>query len=264
MRGRPSKKVILLIQILLVLLVTGVLLYQEIVWRTQFEFVSPEQKEVVRAVYGLGTVEAEKTFDLKLGIPSRIEDILVDEGMLVEVDQLLAIVRIPEEKRLRSPISGTVTNIYFEEHEIVLAGQPILTITNLKDRFVQASLEQSEALLIARGQNAVVHVPGLKMGPLYGLVESVFPSEGQFLMRIDVPELPPAVLPGMSADISVEIDEKTQALLVPRAAVKNGYVRVLRKGRVKRVPVVVELKDDQWVEVTSNNISLNDKIVVRD
>ena len=95
-----------------------------------------------------------------------------------------------------------------------------------------------------------------------GKVSSLFPRQGDFIAVIDVAKLPANILPGMTADVSIEVGEKKDVLLVPISSVESGRVLRKRDGRKKKVRIEVGITDGNRIEVTSGDLKESDLIYV--
>ena len=75
------------------------------------------------------------------------------------------------------------------------------------------------------------------------------------LTEIDLPNPDHALYPGMSADVTVELERHPGALTVPVTAVgqaANGaYVFTVREGRLVQQPVQTGLTHEGTIEITS-------------
>jgi macrolide-specific efflux system membrane fusion protein len=230
-------------------------------FRRSGELIEARQGDLVEAVYGLGTVTPRRSFQVKLGVTSRIRRLPVTEGQKVEKGSTL--VEFDDGGAFRAPFSGTVTALPFKEGENVYPQVPILTLMDLGDRYVAVSLEQEGALRIRVGQQARLSFDSLRGRSFDGKVTALFPSDGQFLVHIEVPAgLPPEILPGMTCDTAIEVARRTGVLLVPAAAVQGGRIRVERGGRMRRETVSLGAVDGRWAEVLSGEIKAGDKVEI--
>lgn len=159
---------------------------------------------IVDSVYGIGTVMALRSYQIRSGVTSTIFDLYVNEGAnvakgakLVNVDGHVYV----------APFAGTVTDVPYKSGENVFASQSVLTIVDLRDRYVIVSLEQQAALRVRAGQAAKLSFDTRREHAYEGRVESVYSNDAGFLARISVRGLPDDVLPGMTADVAIAIRE---------------------------------------------------------
>jgi hypothetical protein len=98
-----------------------------------------------------------------------------------------------------------------------------------------------------------------------GVVESIYSSGGSFLARIDVSSLPKVVLPGMTADVAIQIRKQDNALIVPVAALINGDTLSVKRGAgaPKKVEVKVGIVDKAQAEIVSGDVREGDRVLIR-
>jgi multidrug efflux pump subunit AcrA (membrane-fusion protein) len=222
---------------------------------------SPRRGPVVEAVYGLGTVVAPRTFQAKLGVSRIIRKVFVKEGDVVRAGQ--ALIQLDEGDAVKAPFAGTVTLVSQHEGEIVFPQAPTVTLADLTERHLEISLEQQSVLRVKSGQKAWISFESLRNERLEGAVSSVYPRENQFIVRVDPERFPVGVLPGMTADVAIEIGRKENALLIPLRSIAAGQATLLRAGKRLKVPVKVGVVDGEWAEVVSGDIAPEDQLLVR-
>lgn len=223
------------------------------------------QMNVVDAVYGLGTVTAEQTWQLTLGVTASLVKILVREGDAVASGAPLA--QFDTGPVVRAPFQGMVTSVTRKIGELVFAQSPVLTVVNLGTRDLTIPLEQDGALRVKPGLPARVHIDALDLR-LDGRVRTLYPNAGQFMARIDVPNLPPTVLPGMTADIAIEIEQRANALIVPLRALEGttsadtdqATLTVRRDGRTQTIHVRTGVVVKDQIEIR-DGLQPTDRVV---
>lgn len=252
-----KKNLIFAVIVILLLGAGGVVIYRS---GADQERIRPKRGDVVETIYGLGTVATDRTFNVKVGVAVAVNRMFVNEGEKVIRGQ--AVVQI-DSSTLKSPIDGTVTKISFKEGELVAPQASILTITNLEHLFLEVSLEQQSILRIKDGQPVSVSFETLRNVKYNGVVKTVYPRENQFIVRIELPGWPRAVLPGMTADAAIIVGQKENILLIPVKSISSGKVTRLRNGKQEKIAVKLGVLNNEWAEVTSDNISETDEIIMR-
>lgn len=226
--------------------------------RQNYEVTQPHKGEVVEAVYGLGKVKSHQRFDVIVGLMTIVQHVYVEEGDPVKKGQPL--IQFDSGAVFKAPFDGTVTLIKMRKGEIAIPHVALLRIENIQNRYIELSLEQEAALRIRKGQEAKVSFESVRGKNLRGEVTAVFPREDEFLAHVDVPELEASVLPGMTADVTVEIGKNMDVLLIPFKAVNNGMVTVERNGKWIKEKVDLGHFDGTFVEVKGDSLKLQDKI----
>lgn len=226
----------------------------------EYEIVIPKWGPIVEAVYGIGTVTPSHIYQVKYGVAATLEEIYVREGDLVKAKAPL--MRI-DRRVIAAPFEGTVTAIPFNVGENVFAGTPLLTLTDLKQLYLQVSLEQQGALRVKAGQNVQISFDSLRGMKIAGRVRTIYPNADQFLARVEVSNLPAEILPGMTADVAIEVDKKDHVQLIPIQAVSSGKIMVRQGGRRKKLDIKVGNIDGQWAEVLSPELPSETEILLQ-
>lgn len=243
----------------LVLLLFSIVSYYG--WNRGLETVPAKRGPIAEAVYALGTVKSQHIYKLKAGIPMGIGKVSVSEGEKVHKGQLL--LQADSGSSFRAPFDGTITSLYVNPNELVITGSPLLVLQDLKQLYVELSLDQESALRMKPGQNAELSFESIRGFKYEGRVERVYPMDGQFLVRLSVEKLPDGVLPDMTADVAIEVDRKEDVLLIPLAAVKSGKVRVQRYGeRLRTEQVKIGIINGEWGELLDGDIQEGDRLVL--
>ncbi len=222
--------------------------------------VRPRQGPIVEAIYALGTVKSENVYNLKMGISATVIKLHIREGQ--EVNKGAPLAAVDTGMLVRAPFAGTVTRIYCEEGEVVMPGVLLVTLMDLSKKYVQLSLDQNSALRVKSGLTAQLSFESLRGKLLHGAVESIYPSGGQFLARIDVKGMPQEILPEMTADVAIEVSRREKALLIPLSSVNNGSITVERDGKLRRERVSIGAVDGAWGEVLEGDILPTDILVL--
>jgi HlyD family secretion protein len=188
---------------------------------------------------------------------------------------------------IRSPMNGIVSQLTAKEGEVVVigtmnnAGTVILTVSDLNTRVVRARIDENNIALVKEGQKVVIHLQNDENLALTGTVERISPkgvkpggaqaAAGtndnevaifETIIRIESP--PPQVRLGMNANVEIQVDERSDALMVPTQAVLHRQARELpasvRQELEERYLKVTGVKDParryhQVVFVNDNGVA---------
>ncbi len=217
---------------------------------------------IINSVYGIGTVLANKSYQLKVGVVSTIEELYVKEGDTVKKGAAFAKI---DGIVYRAPFKGTVTYLPYKVRENIFSNIPILTIVDLTDRYLIISLEQQGALRVRHGQSVKMSFDTIREQNYDGVVQSVYSNEGNFLARIDLSTLPERILPGMTADVAISIETREKVMLVPVASLERGGIVWRKRGRgiPSKVPIKIGIVDKAMAEVVSGELSEGDRLLIR-
>lgn len=259
--GMKSKRIVVALVTAVVAVVVAGITWSQLS-NNSAETFQVQRGNIVEAVYGLGTVTANQSYQVKLGVTGTITAVYVTEGDAVEKGKSLVSVDLGA--TFKAPFPGTVTSMPFKLGETVYAQTPIVTLVNLKDCYILASLEQESALRVHAGQNARISFETLRGQTYQGKVRSLYPDpqNSQFFVRIDIPNLPDTILPGMTGDVAIEIAQRADALLVPVSAVQSGRVVVQNGHLKKKIQIKLGAIDGRWAEVTGGDLREGDKVVL--
>jgi HlyD family secretion protein len=140
-----------------------------------------------------------------------------------------------KETSIYAPISGTVLDVAVEKGTLVSSaltnvsgGSAVITLADLSDLRIVASVDEAQISRVARGQRVDINVDTYGDRVFRGVVERVSPlgvdtsSVVTFDVEIAVVDEASALLrSGMSADVEIVTAEQKDALLVPLLAVQS-------------------------------------------
>ncbi len=224
------------------------------------EAIFPTKGTIVEAVYGLGTVQSDNVFHAKAALVTYVEEFYVKEGQDVKKGEKLY--SLQGKTVITSPIEGRVTSIPVTLRENIFPQTIILTVVDLKNIFLSVSLDQEAALRIKNGMKAEATFEFFRNNKLMGQVESIYSQDDQFIAKVRFANWPQGILTGMTADVSFEIDRKTDALLVPTQAIVNGFLTIKKEKKKTKIKVEIGLKDQDKTEILSPVLNLEDEIVL--
>ncbi len=223
--------------------------------------IAPRTGPIVEAIYGLGKVKTDSIFEAKVGIITSIQKLFVQEGDQVKKGDRLIL--LSGGTFFTAPFSGTVTFIAFREGENIFPQVPVLRVENYDHLYIEVLLEQQAALRVHANQNVKVLFESIRGKTYTGTVRSIFPRSDEFIAQIEIESLPPEILPGMTADVSIEIGRKAKALLVPLSAIQSGRILIERDGERQTRELEIGAVDGQWAEVIKGDVKESDLILLK-
>jgi membrane fusion protein, macrolide-specific efflux system len=217
----------------------------------------PQKKNVIEAVYGLGKIKSSQKFELFSGILSVVQDQFVQEGDHVqENDPLLKLTHTPI---LKSPLNGVVSFMKISKGEKTIPSTLLLRIENLQTRFLELIVEQESVLKIKKGQTAILGFEGLQK-KFKGRVESLYPRDEEFIVRISLEEVPDYFLPGMTLDVSIEVQHFGKRWIIPKNACSKSHIIIWQKDKWVRRKIKVLRELDHDLEVADGTMTEDDLI----
>ncbi|MFW5966426.1 MAG: efflux RND transporter periplasmic adaptor subunit [Persicimonas sp.] len=164
---------------------------------------------------------------------------------------------------IHAPIDGTVSSVSTEEGETVAAGlqsPTFVTILDLDRLRVDAFVDEVDIAKIEAGQEVQFSVDAHPTHEFDGEVRTIYPKAlteddvVYYRVVIDISESATSRLrPGMTADVTVFRERRTDVLAIPARAIERDEGRDIvytQSGqRTERHRIKVGWRDGQWVEV---------------
>ncbi|GET23168.1 cation efflux system protein [Prolixibacter denitrificans] len=200
-------------------------------------------------------------------------------------DQLATQYRVAKENvqflkqntELRAPLSGVITNKYFEDGEMY-SGSPntsvgkaaIVTLMQLNPLKAIINVTEKDFPRIRKGMKVDVTVdvyPGKVFeGKVFRIHPAIDPASRTFTVEITIPNPDEKIRPGMYGKVSIHVGTDV-AKLVPAIAVlkqegtNQRYIFKYVNGKAKRVDVQIGERFDADMEVLSNELKTGDQII---
>lgn len=196
------------------------------------------------------------------------------ESWDVSTDQIDALAKDKTYRRtfdLRSPFKGVVTHKEAVAGRFFKAGARLFEIADLSTVWIYAKIYEYERPWVKEGQSATISLSYIPGKTLKGTVEYVYPFLNEktrdITVRIRAKNEDGHLLPGMFANVVMDCDLGTTALLVPDEAVLDTGVRRLvfvqrgpGKFEGREVTLGVRAADDRW-EVL-DGLKVHEEVVV--
>lgn len=176
---------------------------------------------------------------------------------------LLQLLTIYQDGAVLAPDDGLISDVLYDEDTAdTSAEQLLMTLTPDRQMEVTISVGEADILSLEVGQTAEVTVSSVSEEALVGTVTEVdrTADSGSYAATISFDkEMGLRMLPGMSADVSIQIQGVENAVLVPVDAVHQtsaiSYVYTTYDEETEeyggRVEVTTGLWGDSYVEITS-------------
>lgn len=162
---------------------------------------------------------------------------------------------------LTAPVDGTVTGVNVVEGLVAPSGDAVVIDTTALE--VTADVVESDLASMAIGQTATVSISAVDVD-VTGTVTAIAPTTTgsttggvvSYPVTVSLDDVPAAVRPGMTADITITIDSAKNVLAVPSTALRggNGAYTVLvlgADGEPSAQSVEVGLIASDLAEITS-------------
>jgi len=245
------------ISVALIALIYSIFRYQN----KNTDYIQPKVGPITEVIYGLGTVQSENKFSFKVGTTKTLKELFIQEGDSVSKGQKL--LRFDDGMIIHSPLTGYVTSAPFNPGENVFQDRPVIEVQDLKNLYLETKLDQQSAMRVKKNLKARINFENLKQKFFPGEVVSIYPSQSQFIAKIKMNEYPAEILPGMTADVAIEVANKESAILIPAKAIHGGQVIVKRQGHTEKLKVTTGIMDQEWAEETSGSVHSDDQILIK-
>lgn len=133
-----------------------------------------------------------------------------------------------EDTILRAPADGTITSIDLKLGELSQAQEPIMTLQDISNLYVEAKINESNIANITLGQKVSMTFDAFGTSRTFsGSVVDIDPgattTDGivNYKIKASISGLDPAIRSGMNADISIVTAEKSRVLVIPKAAIST-------------------------------------------
>jgi RND family efflux transporter MFP subunit len=172
-----------------------------------------------------------------------------------------------------APFDGVITQRNIDEGSLVQAdaasGTFLFTLMHSNVIRIQLYVPQDEALGVAPGTQAVVHVPEMPgrdfPGKVTRIADALQPGTRTLLTEIDVPNPDHTLTPGLYCWVELKIPRRIPSLIVPSEAVifnRNGLsVAVVEEG-VARIRTITVARDFGTSVEVNTGLAAGDQVIL--
>jgi len=215
---------------------------------------------------------AQATLDSLKGTPTP-EDVLVAELAVKTAQIALDQAKLNlTNSQLIAPFDGVVANLAIQIGQQVSSGAEAVTLVNLSQLQAEVNVSETDLPRIKVGQSVQVTFDALTNQAFASTVTNVAlvgtTSSGvvNYPVTIALDQTDASIRPGMSANVSIVVEQRDNVLLVPNRAVKTSnklkIVTVLKDGKSTQVAVTLGMSGESQSEVTSG-LSEGDMVVIQ-
>ena len=163
------------------------------------------------------------------------EDLATDENTLKKNKLEL------ERKTIKAPFDGVVSVVNAHPGDLINTGDPIITmITN--DKIVEAKISEENFANIKPGEKATVRFLPYGYFVFNGKVTKILPTADpetqRHLVDLVITDIAPEkLIPGITGEVSIEVGRRPAKAIIPRRALLNENVFLVKNGKVELRPV---------------------------
>jgi RND family efflux transporter MFP subunit len=184
---------------------------------------------------------------------STLSNVLVAEARQRAAGAQLSVAKKAlEDTVVRAPIAGVVAQRLAQPGERVAVDGKILSLVDLAELEVEAAVPAGDIPAIRVGQEVSFAVEGFEGREFKGRVDRIAPAamagSRSIMVYAVLPNRDGALRAGMFAKGAVTLEKRTEAWVLPLAAIHEGpdgaFVYRLSEGTLSRVPVRLGLRDE--------------------
>ena len=174
------------------------------------------------------------------------------------------------QKKVLAPFAGFVAREHAQVGQYIMAGGPVVTLLDLDPVRILVDVPERFAVMLASGETAYVTLQSVSSDPLEGRIYAVLPqgdaAARTFPVRIDLANPGHRIKSGMEARVTFNLDDRHEALLVPKDAVVTAgdsrLVFAVADGKAQPVTIQILGYYDGNVAV-QGLLNAGDPVVIR-
>ena len=161
--------------------------------------------------------------------------------------------------QLRSPINGVVTDRPLYPGEMASSSAPLVTVMDTSNVIAKTHVQQSDALLLQKGDKATITVPGLDSvpGTVTVISPALDPSSTTVEIWVQARNVDQQLRPGAIAQLAITVQTVHDAVLIPASALlepKGNKAEVMvvdSQSRAQSRDVEIGIRTDDQAQIAS-------------
>ena len=163
---------------------------------------------------------------------------------------------------LKSPIDGTVSLVSVKAGEVA-ATQPVISVVDLSQYHIDITVDEIDVAKVKLGQEVQVTLDSLPGVQVTGKVDRIAPTSTSvngvvsYSVRVLIDKTDAPLKTGMTANASIVLEKRTDALLAPNWAVRRdrpsgkSFLTIKNGDTTSEVEVQTGLRNDTFSEIVS-------------
>ena len=170
-----------------------------------------------------------------------LEKVRNEEDLRTDENTLKAKRHAMEKMTIKAPFSGVISVVYAHPGDLVDQGSPIVSLITTS-RIVEAKISEEDFANIRIGQKATAIFLPYHEWNYNGTVKKILPTADpetqRHLVDLEITDIEPAkLIPGITGEVTIEVGRRQAKAIIPRRALINENVYVVKNGRVELRPV---------------------------
>lgn len=230
----------------------------------------PDANEVAKAEANMQLTkaaldDAQRKWEMVKNGPSD-DDIAVAEANVAAAEATVKMMR------LESPIKGMVTEINSMVGDEVSPTDVTFQIDDLSRMIIHIQLTEVDIRKVQIGQDVEITFDGIPNkkynGKVYevGQVGAIENNTVNFLVKIELTDNGPEVLPGMTAATNIIVTHLKDVITVPNRAIKNlegnRVVYLLKNGKPESVEIKIGETSDTSAQILVDTVKVGDVVIL--
>ena len=170
-----------------------------------------------------------------------LEKVRNEEDLRTDENTLKAKRHAMEKMTIKAPFSGVISVVYAHPGDLVDQGSPIVSLITTS-RIVEAKISEEDFANIRIGQKATAIFLPYHEWNYNGTVKKILPTADpetqRHLVDLEITDIEPAkLIPVITGEVTIEVGRRQAKAIIPRRALINENVYVVKNGRVELRPV---------------------------
>ncbi|RCW60215.1 MULTISPECIES: efflux RND transporter periplasmic adaptor subunit [Halanaerobium] len=176
-----------------------------------------------------------------------------------------------ENSIVKSPIKGVVSAVRTEAGEIISPGQPIVTVIDIDQLYLEVSVTAATMSRLQEGDQVRIIPEAIKNEELTAKIDTISPeadpASKNFPVKMLVDNSAHQIKPGMFADAVFSVQSAENTLVVPISTIvgfdsTEPHVYIVEDNKAVKKAVKIGIVSDNLVELVSG-VEENDQIILK-
>ncbi len=227
-----------------------------------FEQHAVPQQELDEAQSQLEVTDAKSKIAIAM-VASREADLLAAEAAVARARATVARMKtLMEYATLRAPFEGVITERFVHPGAFVRsaaesATTPLLSIARIDKLRLALEIPESDASFVRVGTGVEILVRSCGTEPIHAqitrIARALRPETRTMPVEVDLANEDGILAPGMYAHVTIVLETKAQALMIPSKAIRvrgsELSVMIADDGKARAMPIKIGYDDGIWAEV---------------
>lgn len=172
-----------------------------------------------------------------------------------------------DQQQLKSPVDGVVLDRPTSQGTRVAINEVIMRVADVRPEklVMRAAVDEEDITSVHLGQKVIMTLYAFDRARFEGRVRTIYAEAdaNRRTFEVDITFLQPSdrLQPGMTGELAFVVDEKDKAMIVPAQAVRDGFVYVVRNGRIVKLEPRIGVAAVDRVEIVSG-IDPDDRVII--